>query len=289
MEIPKVSRRRIRSFDLLGIVSVVVFCLVLAGDASEFGWSIRELALEPAPDDLAAGFRPGVSWYGLYLGEAKVGFSRLERRRRGDGFAMRNRSLISVAVMANPRQITMEVESDLDPEMALRSFTASVRSPFASIDASGSWQDGRLELELRTAELEEHRSIELERPPALDSNLRNLLMRSQPSPGDRLQVDYFDPLSLTTRKLEIEYMGIDQLGLVDGKVPAHRLRQRIAGATLQSWVNDLGEVLRQELPFGVVLVRETEAEATFGIAQEDVEGFDVMQLVGDASEDRSGP
>ncbi len=48
-------------------------------------------------------------------------------------------------------------------------------------------------------------------------------------------------------------------------------------------------MLRQELPFGVVLVRETEAEATFGIAQEDVEGFDVMQLVGDASEDRSGP
>jgi len=283
-----VSGRRIRSFDLLGIASVAVFCLVLAGDAGEFGWSVRELALEPAPEDLAAGFRPGVSWYGLYLGEAKVGFSRLDRRRRGDGFAMRSRSLLSVAVMGTPRQITMDVESDLGPEMALRSFDASVRSPLLSIDASGRWRDGRLELELRTAELEERRSVELESPPALDTNLRSLLMRSHPSPGDSLQIDYFDPLSLTTRKLEIEYMGIDQLGLVDAKVPAHRLRQRIAGATLQSWVNDLGEVLRQELPFGVVLVRETEAEATFGVAREDMEGFDVMQLIGDPTEDRSG-
>jgi hypothetical protein len=279
-----VSQPRIGSFDLLGIVSVIAFCAVMIVDGREFGWSRRELALQPATEDLAIGFRPGVSWYGLYLGDTKVGYSRLERRRLGDGYAMRNHTLLSVAVMGSPREVSVQIESELGPEMALRSFEAEMTSPLMSIEASGRWRNGELELVLRSAELEQRRTVELDRPPALDNNLRSLLMRSKPSPGDVLQFDYFDPMSLSTRKLEIEYMGIDQLGLVDAKVPAHRLRQRVAGATLNSWVNDLGEVLRQEMPLGVVLVRETEAEATFGVTAEGQEEIDVLQLIGGAGE-----
>jgi hypothetical protein len=263
----RVQRRRVGTFDLLGIVSVVVFCLVLAVDIGEFGWSGQEVDLELAPGDLETGFRPGVTWYGLYLGDRKIGFSRLERRRRGDGFAVRSRTVLEMVVLGNRQQMTAHVEAELDSGMVLRSFDVDVVSDLVTVEAEGRWQAGELAVDVRTAGLEEHRTVPFDRPPALDANVRSLLMRNQPEPGDRFAFPYFDPMTLTTRTLEIEYQGIDEVAVVDAKVEAHRLRQLVAGTTLHAWVNDLGEVLRQELPLGVVVVRETEAEATFEFAQ----------------------
>jgi hypothetical protein len=259
------TRPRLRPFDLLGIASMVVFAAVLFTELDELAWSGHEVALSPEPDQVASGFRPGVSWYGLYLGDDKVGFSRLERRRRRDGYAVRSQTVLTVPVMGTDRPITVALEADLDPHMALRTFDATVIGDPLSVTARGSWRDGELVLDVRAGDLEDHRRLSLERPPAIDANLRTLLMRSHPRPGERFRFDYFDPLSLTTRTLDIEYMGIDRLALVDDVVTAHRLRQRVAGVVFRSWVNDVGEVLRQELPLGVVLVRGTEAEASSGL------------------------
>ena len=210
-------RSRLRLFDLLGITSMVVFAAVLATELDELAWSGHEVALSPAPDEVASGFRPGVTWYGLYLRDAKVGVSRLERRRRGDGFAVRSWTQLAVPVMAADRPVTVSIEADLNQQMALRSFDAELAGDPLSVTARGTWRDGQLALDVQAGELEDHRSIPLERPPAIDANLRTLLMRSNPQPGDRFQFDYFDPLSLATRTVEIEYIGTDQLALVDDR------------------------------------------------------------------------
>jgi hypothetical protein len=274
-------------FDIIGIASVAVFVFVLAVDFGELRWSTREVELEPAPDQLAEGFRDGVAWYGLYYKDTKVGFLRVDRRRRGEGYAMRSRTLLEMTFMGRPQRMTVDLDAQLDSTMALEGFTVDVASDLVSLAATGRWTDGALELEMATAGYEERRSVPLAKPPALDLNIRTLLMQQRPAPGDVFHIEGFDPIGLSPRTFELEYVGLETVAVVDAQVPAHHLRQTVAGQISEVWVNDLGEVLREQLPLGVVAVRETEAVATFELArrrwegeQDMAEGVDVMELIG---------
>jgi hypothetical protein len=274
-------------FDVLGTASMLAFVVVIAIDFGELRWSTREVELEPAPTQLAEGFREGVAWYGLYIRDSKVGFLRVDRRRRGAGFAMRSRTLLEMTFMGRLQRITVDLDTELDSAMTLERFAVDVASELVTLTATGRWTDGRLELEMSTAGYEEQRILPLEKPPALDINLRTLLMQRRPNPGDVFHVDSFDPVSLTPRTVELQYLGRDQVAVVDAQVSAHRFRQVVAGQILEVWVNDLGEVLREQLPLGVIAVRETEAVATFELARrhwegdgETPEGIDVMEIFG---------
>ena len=90
-------------------------------------------------------------------------------------------------------------------------------------------------------------------------------MRSDLEPGQRFSFEHFDPATLSTQEASIEYLGRDDVMVMGERFTAHHLRQELAGQVLESWVNDLGEVLREELPGGLMAVRESEAEATWGI------------------------
>jgi len=279
------TRPGISLFDALGLVSIAAFLVALAIDFSELRWSAREIELEPAAFELADGFREGAAWYGLYFRDTKVGFMRVDRRRLGNGFAVRSRTLLEMTFMGRPQRATIDLDTQLDSAMALERFTVDVASGILNLDASGRWADGRLEIELSTAGRDLRRSLPLERPPSLDLNLSALMVQHRPVAGDVFLLDGLDPISLTPRRVELEYLGRDTVAVVDAQVSAHRFRQQVGGQVLDVWVNDLGEVLREQLPMGVIAVREAEAVATFELARrqrsgeaETAEGVDVMEI-----------
>lgn len=278
--------KRRRLFDFFGVISVLAFAAAIAADYGELAWPAREIELEPAAAELADGFRPGVAWYGLYQRDAKVGFLRIDRRRRGDGFEMRSRTVLEISMAGRRHPLAVDVDASLDGAMAVRRFEVTVSGDLVRVAAEGRWSDDRLELVVRAGDSEQRRTVRRDRPPVLDVNLGAQLMRQRPAPGERLRFDQFDPLTLSTTTVELEYLGRDRIAVVDAEVPAHRLRQRVAGQWLQIWVNDLGEVLREELPIGLVAVRETEAVATFELAQRrrlgeaaDGGGLDLVELL----------
>jgi hypothetical protein len=130
---------------------MAAFVIVFAIDFGELRWSTREIELEPAPAQLAEGFREGVAWYGLYLKDSKVGFLRVDRRRRGDGFAMRSRTLLEMTFMGNLQRITVDLDTEMDSAMTLERFAVDVESELVTLAATGRWIDGPLELEIAPA------------------------------------------------------------------------------------------------------------------------------------------
>jgi hypothetical protein len=61
--------------------------------------------------------------------------------------------------------------------------------------------------------------------------------------------------------MEVEVVGPDTLQVMGREVPVTHVRQKLAGTTLDAWIDARGEALRQELGLGLVAVRETEEEA----------------------------
>ncbi len=258
---------KFRAFDVAGLISLALFAGVLAMDFGTLRRPANEVNLAVSPEELASGFREGVSWHGFYLRGTKMGFSRLEHQRLENGFRLLSHALFDLEVMRTRQRISLDLDAELDFDFALRSFTAVVDTEFTSLLASGEVVDDRLDLVIESAGISDRTSIQLDSPPVLDFNIRPLFLTQQPEIGQRFDFEYFDPFKLHAKTLSIEYRGREEIMIVDEEISAHHLRQHLEGQVFDAWVNDLGEVLKEELPLGLTAIREDEAEATYGFGR----------------------
>ncbi|MCA9654160.1 MAG: hypothetical protein H6712_24530 [Myxococcales bacterium] len=261
---PPGPRRGLPWFDLLGGLAVAAFATLLLLDLGALARPREEISLRVDPRALAEGFREGVQWYGLYRGEQKVGFSRTERRRSGDGYRLVNRIQLRPGTGGGPT--LLQVDTELDRAFALRRFTVLAEGGPVPLRAAGEVRGSLLHVEAEGLPGLPELDLPLREPPVFDFDLGPLVMRADLAPGDRFAFTHVDPLGLTPREGTLEVLGRESLDVLGEEVSAVLLRQQIAGLPpLRLWVNELGEVLQQELPLQLLAVREAEAEATWGM------------------------
>ncbi len=252
-------------FDLLGGLAVAAFVAVLLLDLRALGRPRDEVSLHVDPEALAEGFREGVQWYGLYRGAEKVGFSRTERRRRGDGYQLSQ--TIELSPSSTGAGLTrIVVDTELDAGFALERFTVEAKGGPLPLRAQGERRGETLHVEAEGVPGLPVLDVPLEEPPVFDFSLGPLVMSRDLRPGDRFAFTHVDPLALVPTEGSIEYLGRVDLDVLGERVSALHLRQELPGLPpLQLWVNELGEVLQQELPLELLAVREAEAQATYGL------------------------
>jgi hypothetical protein len=261
---------------VLGATAVAAFVAVLWVDHGALGRPRDEVSLHVDPAALAEGFREGVQWFGLYRGEHKVGYSRTEQRRRGDGYALSQQ--IAVRGTAGGRPTHIAIDTELDAAFALERFTVDASlgdggGPAgagglagATLHATGERRGDVLHVEARGLPGVDALDLPLREPPVFDFSLGPLVRSRDLRPGDRFTFAHVDPLALAPTEGTLEVLGHVEIDVLGERVEALHLRQRIPGAPpLQLWVNPLGEVLQQELPLELLAVREAEAQATYGL------------------------
>lgn len=251
-------------FDLVGLASLAAFAGVLWTARAELSRVREEASLHVDAEALAAGFREGVAWHGLYRDDVKIGFSRVERRRQGDGYVL-SHTLVLPAALGDGLQ-TIAIDSRLDSAFVLVEFTARVDGGPIPVRASGRVDGERLHVDIDGLPGgPQDAVVTLSEPPRLDQSLLPIATRPDVQPGDRFSFTHVDPLTGGTAPSVIEVVGHEPLDVLGEEVTALHLRQSLSGTTLDLWVNPLGEILRQTLPGGLVAVRESEAEATWGV------------------------
>jgi hypothetical protein len=232
----------------------------------------RELRAEAVEIDLdltsvsaADSFRPGVEWFSVYAGSDKVGFIRNERLVDDRGYAFRTRSQLH----QNPPSagtLAFEISARPDDQLQLESFEGSVDTGAIALQASAAIEGKLLSGHIEgLGPAKAPFSFPIQERPAFDQSLRPLLMRQGLEPGQRYEFEIFDPLTMQARPTVITYEGVEKIDAMGAQRRAHHLVSEVAGQRLHVWVNDLGEVLSEELPGGFSAVRESEAEALWGL------------------------
>ncbi|HKC11960.1 MAG TPA: transglutaminase-like domain-containing protein, partial [Vicinamibacteria bacterium] len=82
------------------------------------------------------------------------------------------------------------------------------------------------------------------------------------APGRKFEVSVFDPATLHNAHMVLEVKAREIVGSAGRPVPAFRVESLFAGVKSTSWLTDLGEVVREESPIGMIVVRETPERAT---------------------------
>jgi transglutaminase-like putative cysteine protease len=74
-------------------------------------------------------------------------------------------------------------------------------------------------------------------------------------------VSVFDPATLRNTPMTLEVQAREIVRAAGRPVPAFRVEGRFDGITTRSWITDVGEVVREESPMGLQVVRETQEQA----------------------------
>jgi len=236
---------------------VVVAWLLQMGVLVRRAFSATPLALAA---DLAS-YGSSAHWRGIYYRGDKIGFSVGQTTPKGDGYEIREDARLQMNLVGATTSVRMTSRAQVDRAFALQSFSFSLDPGTGPTAIEGSLQGLRLDLVIRNSAGERRESRTLKEPPALSLNLPRALAARGLEPGQTHVVSVFDPATLSNTRMTLEVQAREIVRAAGRPIPAFRVEGRLAGVTMRSWITDVGEVVREESPMGLQVVRETQQQA----------------------------
>ena len=258
------TRLRRRIFDLLRGAVVLAWLVVLGARLA--GGSGEPVERGPGSSG-EAGLREGDEWHGLYLAGRSAGYLHLGKRRRSHdrGWEVRSEMQLKLLVLGQQHELRVELDAELDAALAVESFRFRMEGGQAgTLEVRGEVTGSRVELVFESAGESHRQTVQLERPPFLELVARPLMAKDGLAVGRKFSVEFFDPLSQSSRRLDAEVIAQEELVVLGEPVPCFVLQQELDRVPLKAWVTRSGEVVKEELPLGLIARRETEEEARYG-------------------------
>jgi transglutaminase-like putative cysteine protease len=238
--------------------------LVLLAWLAQMGFLVRQAYLTPAvalAADLAR-YGSSAQWRGIYYRNEKIGFSVSQVSPSPGGYELQEDARLQMNLLGAPTAVRMQSVARVDSAFGLRGFSFSLDPGTGPTTVEGALEGLRLTLTVRTPSSTRSETRILPEAPALAMNLPRRLAAEGLAPGRKFEVSVFDPATLHNARMALEVKAREIVGAAGRPVPAFRVESLYAGVKSTSWLTDLGEVVREESPIGMIVVRETPERAT---------------------------
>jgi transglutaminase-like putative cysteine protease len=250
-----VPRRLSRALSLLFVVAWL----------AQMGLLVRHAYLRDSAPNLAAdlgAYGSSAAWKGIYYRGEKIGFSVGQVVPAEDGFELQEDGRLQMTLLGASTAARLRTVARVDRSFGLRSFSFTLDPGTGAIEVRGQVDGRRLALTTGGAAGSRTEVRELAEPPALSLNLSRRLAADGLVPGARHVFSMFDPATLSNAPLTVEVLGRDVVRAMRRTIPAFKLRMTFGALVSTSWVTETGEVVREESPMGLVVVKESPDTAT---------------------------
>jgi hypothetical protein len=211
---------------------------------------------------------------GVFYRGSRIGYVRETLNPSEDGVRAQQEGRFTLNVMGRERSMGISGSLTIGDSGELETFyykleTASGRSPFQT-EVQGRIEGRELELTIRSGDRERTEKRTLSRPIVLPLNLYYSLATRGLESGKTYRLSLFDPLTLTEGEAEIEVLDPEIVQWGSHEEEAFRLQTRFSGLTTTAWINEEGQILREETPLGWTLVKETPGSSLQASSSENI-------------------
>jgi len=237
--------------------------LAVAAWLVQMGVLLRASYFSP-PVNLAADlahYGSSAHWKGVYYRGDKIGFSVGQTTPTDGGYEIREDGRLQMTILGASTAVRLSTLAVVDRAFALQRFEFSLDPGTGPTVVSGELDGRQLHLRIRNSGGEREETRELPEPPALSLNLPRALVARGMTEGETVEVSVFDPTTLRNATMSVEVQAREVVRAAGRAVPAFRVETSFAGVTTRSWITDVGEVVREESPTGLLVVRETPERA----------------------------
>jgi hypothetical protein len=247
---------------------------ILAAWLVQMGVLINRSYLQAASVSLAADLaRYGgtAQWKGVYYRGEKIGFMVGQTVPRDDGFELQEDGRLQMTLLGAASEARVSTSARVDRQFALQSFTFSLDPGTGAIEVRGKLDGRRLELEVVTPSGRRSETRELPEAPALSLNLSRRLSAEGLAPGKHFVMNVLDPATLRNAPMQVDVESRELVTAAGRPLPAFKVRTNFAGISSTSWITDTGEVVREESPLGLMVIKETRERALARTVTRDVQ------------------
>jgi len=200
-------------------------------------------------------------WRGIYYRGDKIGFSVSQTVPTEDGYELHEDGRLQMTLLGSPTSVRLKSVARVDKSFALRGFSFSLDPGTGPTEVEGTLDGRRLHLAVTNATGRREETRDLAEAPALSQSLSRRLAAEGLEPGKKVEVSVFDPATLRNAPMTLEVQARELVRVANRPVPAFRVESRFAGVVTRSWITDVGDVVREESPMGLIVVRETAEQA----------------------------
>jgi hypothetical protein len=209
----------------------------------------------------ASQLRPKEEWMGVYWGKDKVGYTVSTIKKKMRGYEIFEQALMDLTVMGTPQRIDTQVTSQVNDDFTLRSFKFRLFSNLFTFKSDGKIKGNELHLEISSGASINRSVIPLKEVPCLASSIKPLLLAQGLAVGKRFRQILFDPSTMSNTPIEMVVEGKEKILLRDKKIECYRIRSVFKGITIRSWLDEEGNTIKEESPLGLILIKESKADA----------------------------
>lgn len=203
-----------------------------------------------------------IEYQSIYFKDEKIGY--VENHfipEEDDTLRIKQKAVMNLAISGQTHPVELDLDARLGRENNLTAFTFSFSSPFYQMQAEGTVSGNDVSFTLNTGNSEIEDRITLAGPPRLSTSRRSYLLSQDIEEGEKVKIPWFDPFSLSGKESVIEYRGREKILINDRVYNLHRFTENFGGAKLNSWLDENGNVVKEESPAGFVFIREPEFKA----------------------------
>ena len=179
-----------------------------------------------------------------------------------DGYEIQEDGRLQMTLLGATSAARLHTAVQVDKAFEVRSFQFSMDPGTGAIEIAGTVDGRRLQLTVKTPSGTRTETRELPERPALSLNLSRRLAAEGLVPGKHIEASVFDPATLRNETMVVDVQAREVVRAAGHPVPAFKVLTRYAGITSTSWGTDTGEVVREESPLGLIVVKETPEHAT---------------------------
>lgn len=259
--------KRILSF------SIVLFWLVMVGLLIRRTTGDSQPAILPSSPATVVQTREPLTehdgWMGIYHQNKKIGYFHRRLTPVASGYQWQERSQMKLRVMNTDQNVHTEVQANIDQQYALQDFSFRLVSAGAVFQVTGAVHNnggGKRELrgQLTTGGNASPFAFPLQEPLYLPTITQFTLHGTTLQPGEERRYSIFNPLTAKTETIQVTAVGHETLTIKGHSIATTKLAERFGGTTVHAWLDQEGNVVKEEAALGLVLLRESQVQAVNG-------------------------
>jgi transglutaminase-like putative cysteine protease len=238
--------------------------LVVLAWLAQMAWLVHRSYGEGATSltaDLAR-YSGDAQWRGIYYRGEKLGFSVGQTRALPDGFELQEDGRLQMLLLGSSSTARLRTTVRVDSSFNVRDFEFSLDPGTGPLSVKGSLAGRRLQLETTGPAGSRQEVRDLPEAPVLSLSLPRRLVALRPSPGQSFSFQSFDPVTLRNAPLRLVVQAREVIWVMNRPIPTLRVELEFQGLTSRSWITEVGEVVKEESPTGLLVLRESRDRAT---------------------------
>jgi len=241
--------------------------------------------------DLVSGWSPGrpegrveaigtasdrEDWFSISQGGRRIGYARRRLLRAEQGYRSIETVFMQVNTMGVVHGLSFTIDADLLPDMRLSSFRFDLKSSLFRFQAAGTVRDKLLSVTTGASGEQRKINIPLEERPYMATGIFEAVRLAEGRPGQPLTFSVFDPAAMGQRAVRVSPAGEETLTVMGQPRKVRKYAVDFMGARQFAWLNERGEVVKEEGILGIALEKVPEEEALGGMTGSG--GADVTEI-----------